>query len=110
LSVPDTSFHQQALAPMNLTLEILLQETCLKIGKQITEGDKEKTLYLLIKETKNQITKEIDNFLYQIRTTANTALHYNALKNYITFTKEEVEVLYSLLLKVVEFYIAKFKL
>ncbi|MEH7335339.1 hypothetical protein V7161_22215 [Neobacillus drentensis] len=99
-----------ALGPMRLTLEVLLQESCLKIGKSIREGDREKPLFVLINETKDVITREIDTFLYKIRTNANTALHYNALRGLISLNKNEVETLYSILLQVVDFYVIKFKL
>ncbi|WP_099361216.1 hypothetical protein [Fredinandcohnia onubensis] len=100
-----------AIGAMRFTLEVLMQECCLGMGKSIKEGHRNKSLFLLVTETKDLIKdKTINTLIYKIRTGGNTALHYDALIGLISFSKEEVEQHLHWLLQIIEFYVRKTRL
>ncbi|MBO1511877.1 tetratricopeptide repeat protein [Metabacillus bambusae] len=101
-----------SMVPMRLTLEVILQESSLKIGINLLNGDRRKTLHHLIEETKKKrrYPKKINDQMYNIRTMANSSLHYDALEEYISINEVEVKELLSQLLNIVEYFVKRFGL
>jgi hypothetical protein len=100
------------MVPMRLTLELILQESSMRLGINLEDGGSKKTLFQLIKEIKrkNKYPRVIDDQMYNIRTMANSSLHYNALEEYVTISKQEVKELVEQLLNVVDYFVKKFQL
>jgi hypothetical protein len=85
------STPRQSVGTMRLTLEVLIKESCLTVGYSLTEGNKKKNLYQLILDTKERVSKNIDQLIYKIRTNGNNALHYDEIRGLITFSEKEAK-------------------
>ncbi|MCM3693248.1 hypothetical protein [Neobacillus niacini] len=103
------STPRQSVGTMRLTLEVLIKESCLTVGYSLTEGNKKKNLYQLILDTKERVSKNIDQLIYKIRTNGNNALHYDEIRGLITFSEKEAKDHLNWLLQVIDFYVKKFK-
>jgi hypothetical protein len=100
---------RQSVGSMRLTLEILIKETCITAGYSLSKGERKKTLYELILDTKDNISTTIDHLIFKIRKNGNNALHYDEIKGLITFSEKEAKEHLEWLLQIIDFYVKKFK-